>query len=276
MAAGAGGVSSGSPRLWLRPLSPRPRPPPTPSPLSAALQGGQLSPIDLIVEERFHRAAPGGMGGTKAAGNYSPVGAGGGVAGRGRIGVPGGGGLGGAAHWRSFARRAGSAMAPTAPVYTTALQVHAQLAHALPALLARAAFGAPPPPHHHHRTCTRTCTHTHAHQGTSHRPVTGQICPLLAADRTSRAPCSGKAGTEKKWKAVCPVAGNPDQPRPDQLCPPGPRPRRNSRSRPQRSTLQSVVVAGRAPKSSQAARQNRRRPRAKRDAPRQVGAARGR
>lgn len=37
------------------------------------LQGGQLSPINLIVEERFHRAAPGGMGGTKAAGNYSPV-----------------------------------------------------------------------------------------------------------------------------------------------------------------------------------------------------------
>lgn len=37
-------------------------------------QGGQLTPIDLIVEERFHRAAPGGMGGTKAAGNYSPVG----------------------------------------------------------------------------------------------------------------------------------------------------------------------------------------------------------
>ena len=30
-------------------------------------------PIDLVVEERFHRAAPGGMGGTKAAGNYSPV-----------------------------------------------------------------------------------------------------------------------------------------------------------------------------------------------------------
>jgi len=25
------------------------------------------------VEERFHRAAPGGMGGTKAAGNYSPA-----------------------------------------------------------------------------------------------------------------------------------------------------------------------------------------------------------
>jgi hypothetical protein len=37
------------------------------------VQGGQLTPIDLIVEERFHRAAPGGMGGTKAAGNYSPV-----------------------------------------------------------------------------------------------------------------------------------------------------------------------------------------------------------
>ncbi len=39
----------------------------------AGVQGGQLTPIDLIVEERFHRAAPGGMGGTKAAGNYSPV-----------------------------------------------------------------------------------------------------------------------------------------------------------------------------------------------------------
>jgi branched-chain amino acid aminotransferase len=37
------------------------------------LQGGQLEPIELLVEARFHRAAPGGMGGTKAAGNYSPV-----------------------------------------------------------------------------------------------------------------------------------------------------------------------------------------------------------
>ena len=37
------------------------------------MQGGQLTPINLIVEERFHRAAPRGMGGTKAAGNYSPV-----------------------------------------------------------------------------------------------------------------------------------------------------------------------------------------------------------
>ena len=36
-------------------------------------QTGQNTPIDLIVEERFHRAAPGGMGGIKAAGNYSPV-----------------------------------------------------------------------------------------------------------------------------------------------------------------------------------------------------------
>lgn len=36
-------------------------------------KGGQLTPIDLIVEEHFHRAAPRGMGGTKAAGNYSPV-----------------------------------------------------------------------------------------------------------------------------------------------------------------------------------------------------------
>ncbi len=32
-----------------------------------------MTPIDLIVEEHFHRAAPGGMGGTKAAGNYSQV-----------------------------------------------------------------------------------------------------------------------------------------------------------------------------------------------------------
>eukprot|EP00983_Pelagomonas_calceolata_P113061 1159948-Pelagomonas_calceolata.AAC.9 len=40
--------------------------------LNQCTQGGQLTPIDLIVEERFHRAAPGGMGGTKAAGNYSP------------------------------------------------------------------------------------------------------------------------------------------------------------------------------------------------------------
>jgi hypothetical protein len=38
-----------------------------------ALQGGQLDPIDLLVEERFHRAAPGGNGAVKAAGNYSPV-----------------------------------------------------------------------------------------------------------------------------------------------------------------------------------------------------------
>lgn len=37
------------------------------------MQAGQLAPIDLLVETRFHRAAPGGMGGTKAAGNYSPV-----------------------------------------------------------------------------------------------------------------------------------------------------------------------------------------------------------
>ncbi|EFN59069.1 hypothetical protein CHLNCDRAFT_137805 [Chlorella variabilis] len=36
-------------------------------------KGGQLTPIDLLVETRFHRSAPGGMGGTKCAGNYSPV-----------------------------------------------------------------------------------------------------------------------------------------------------------------------------------------------------------
>lgn len=32
-----------------------------------------MQPIDLIVETKFHRAAPGGMGSTKCAGNYSPV-----------------------------------------------------------------------------------------------------------------------------------------------------------------------------------------------------------
>jgi hypothetical protein len=42
-------------------------------PVGVALQGGQLDPIDLLVEERFHRAAPGGNGAVKAAGNYSPV-----------------------------------------------------------------------------------------------------------------------------------------------------------------------------------------------------------
>lgn len=41
--------------------------------VGAYFKGGQLSPIDLVVEEQFHRAAPRGMGGTKAAGNYSPV-----------------------------------------------------------------------------------------------------------------------------------------------------------------------------------------------------------
>ena len=107
-------------------------------------------------------------------------------------------------------------------------------------------------------------------QGTSHRPVTGQICPLLAADRTSRATCSGEAGTEKNLQGR--LSGgrnsdrtNPDQPRLDQLCPPVPRPKRNGRSGPSgapssRSSSQAVgrvakTVAGRAPKSSQAARQ---------------------
>lgn len=41
--------------------------------VGAYFKGGQLTPIDLIVESKFHRAAPGGMGGTKCAGNYSPV-----------------------------------------------------------------------------------------------------------------------------------------------------------------------------------------------------------
>ena len=41
--------------------------------VGAYFKGGQLAPIDLIVETQFHRSAPRGMGGTKAAGNYSPV-----------------------------------------------------------------------------------------------------------------------------------------------------------------------------------------------------------
>ena len=43
------------------------------SPVGAYFKGGQLTPIRLKVEEQFHRAAPGGTGNTKCAGNYSPV-----------------------------------------------------------------------------------------------------------------------------------------------------------------------------------------------------------
>ena len=43
------------------------------SPVAAYFKGGQLTPIDLIVETEYHRAAPGGTGGTKCIGNYSPV-----------------------------------------------------------------------------------------------------------------------------------------------------------------------------------------------------------
>lgn len=43
------------------------------SPVGAYFKGGQLTPIDLLVEEEFHRAAPGGTGSAKAVGNYSPV-----------------------------------------------------------------------------------------------------------------------------------------------------------------------------------------------------------
>ena len=41
--------------------------------VGAYFKGGQLTPIDLLVETNTHRAGPGGVGGTKAAGNYSPV-----------------------------------------------------------------------------------------------------------------------------------------------------------------------------------------------------------
>eukprot|EP00218_Dolichomastix_sp_CCMP3274_P013772 CAMPEP_0170143452 /NCGR_PEP_ID=MMETSP0033_2-20121228/11000_1 /TAXON_ID=195969 /ORGANISM="Dolichomastix tenuilepis, Strain CCMP3274" /LENGTH=380 /DNA_ID=CAMNT_0010379899 /DNA_START=96 /DNA_END=1238 /DNA_ORIENTATION=+ len=43
------------------------------SPVGAYFPGGQLTPINLVIEESFHRAAPGGTGGTKCIGNYSPV-----------------------------------------------------------------------------------------------------------------------------------------------------------------------------------------------------------
>ncbi|UPR01363.1 branched-chain amino acid aminotransferase [Chloropicon primus] len=43
------------------------------SPVGAYFKGGQLTPIRLKVEEEEHRAAPGGTGNTKCAGNYSPV-----------------------------------------------------------------------------------------------------------------------------------------------------------------------------------------------------------
>ena len=35
------------------------------APLFFVAQGGQLTPITLTVEEEYHRAAPGGTGGTK-------------------------------------------------------------------------------------------------------------------------------------------------------------------------------------------------------------------
>lgn len=41
--------------------------------VGAYFKGGQLTPIDLLVDKSFHRSAPRGMGGTKCAGNYSPV-----------------------------------------------------------------------------------------------------------------------------------------------------------------------------------------------------------
>jgi len=43
------------------------------SPVASYFKGGQLTPIDLTVEEAYHRAAPGGSGSTKCIGNYSPV-----------------------------------------------------------------------------------------------------------------------------------------------------------------------------------------------------------
>ena len=37
------------------------------------LQGLTLAPIHLVVENEFHRAAPGGTGGVKTIGNYASV-----------------------------------------------------------------------------------------------------------------------------------------------------------------------------------------------------------
>lgn len=43
------------------------------SPVASYFKGGKMAPIDLVVEETYHRAAPGGTGSTKCIGNYSPV-----------------------------------------------------------------------------------------------------------------------------------------------------------------------------------------------------------
>jgi hypothetical protein len=71
----------------------------------------------------------------------------------------------------------------------------------------------------------RDCGTLRPHQGTSHRPVTGQYCPLLAADRTSRATCSGEAGTGKKMEGRLSGGRNSDPTNPD-------RPDRTSSARP--------------------------------------------
>ena len=42
------------------------------SPVASYFKGGKMAPIDLVVEETYHRAAPGGTGSTKCIGNYSP------------------------------------------------------------------------------------------------------------------------------------------------------------------------------------------------------------
>eukprot|EP00271_Cylindrocystis_brebissonii_P008806 TRINITY_DN23302_c0_g1_i1.p1 TRINITY_DN23302_c0_g1~~TRINITY_DN23302_c0_g1_i1.p1 ORF type:complete len:500 (+),score=90.81 TRINITY_DN23302_c0_g1_i1:68-1501(+) len=43
------------------------------SPVGNYFKGGQLTPIQLVVEETFHRACPGGTGGAKVITNYAPV-----------------------------------------------------------------------------------------------------------------------------------------------------------------------------------------------------------
>merc|ERR1719199_1997883 len=43
------------------------------SPVASYFKGGQLTPIDLLISTKFHRASPGGTGGTKCVGNYAQV-----------------------------------------------------------------------------------------------------------------------------------------------------------------------------------------------------------
>jgi hypothetical protein len=79
-------------------------------------------------------------------------------------------------------------------------------------------------------------------QGTSHRPVTEQICPLLAADRTSRATCSGEAGTETKMEGRLSGGRKSDRTNPDQPS--------SARPFPDRSAMAEALIIMRAAPAS--------------------------